>query len=178
MNISTKNVKNKELKYTLSELLSYQVSGYENMSNFQNGNWDGRSSFFNFKKATFPAGFVLMVKSKFEQMGHQVQIIRPKIPEPIGDPEMKVDSFGRTPEYEYQYNAVERLLKMRQMIARVATGGGKCLGIDTPVLMYDGTIKKVQDVVVGDKLMGPDSHPRNVLSVTKGQSKLFKIIPT
>lgn len=116
---------NKELKYTLSELLSYQVSGYENMSNFQNGNWDGRSSFFNFKKSTFPAGFVLMVKSKFEQMGHQVQIIRPKIPEPIGDPEMKVDSFGRTPEYEYQYECVERLLKQHQMIARLATGAGK-----------------------------------------------------
>lgn len=116
---------NKELKYTLSELLSYQVSGYENMSNFQNGNWDGRSSFFNFKKATFPAGFVLMIKSKFEQMGHQVQIIRPKVPEPIGDPEMKVDSFGRTPEYEYQYECVERLLKQHQMIARLATGAGK-----------------------------------------------------
>lgn len=116
---------NKELKYTLSELLSYQVSGYENMSNFQNGNWDGRSSFFNFKKSTFPAGFVLMVKSKFEQMGHQVQIIRPKAPEPIGDPEMKVDSFGRTPEYEYQYECVERLLKQHQMIARLATGAGK-----------------------------------------------------
>jgi superfamily II DNA or RNA helicase len=116
---------NKELKYTLSELLSYQVSGYENMSNFQNGNWDGRSSFFNFKKSTFPAGFVLMVKSKFEQMGHQVQIIRPKVPEPIGDPEMKVDSFGRTPEYEYQYECVERLLKQHQMIARLATGAGK-----------------------------------------------------
>lgn len=116
---------NKELKYTLSELLSYQVSGYENMSNFQNGNWDGRSSFFNFKKSTFPAGFVLMVKSKFEQMGHQVQIIRPKVPEPIGDPEMKVDFFGRTPEYEYQYECVERLLKQHQMIARLATGAGK-----------------------------------------------------
>lgn len=116
---------NKELKYTLSELLSYQVSGYENMSNFQNGNWDGRSSFFNFKKSTFPAGFVLMVKSKFEQMGHQVQIIRPKVPEPIGDLEMKVDSFGRTPEYEYQYECVERLLKQHQMIARLATGAGK-----------------------------------------------------
>lgn len=116
---------NKELKYTLSELLSYQVSGYENMSNFQNGNWDGRSSFFNFKKSTFPAGFVLMVKNKFEQMGHQVQIIRPKVPEPIGDPEMKVDLFGRTPEYEYQYECVERLLKQHQMIARIATGGGK-----------------------------------------------------
>lgn len=118
---------NKELKYTLSELLSYQVSGYENMSNFQNGNWDGRSSFFNFKKATFPAGFVLMVKSKFEQMGHQVQIIRPKIPEPIGDPEMKFNPYGRTPEYEYQYECVEKLLKQHQMIARIATGGGKTM---------------------------------------------------
>lgn len=118
---------NKELKYTLSELLSYQVSGYENMSNFQNGNWDGRSSFFNFKKATFPAGFVLMVKSKFEQMGHQVQIIRPKVPEPIGDPEMKFNPYGRTPEYEYQYECVERLLKQHQMIARIATGGGKSM---------------------------------------------------
>lgn len=118
---------NKELKYTLSELLSYQVSGYENMSNFQNGNWDGRSSFFNFKKSTFPAGFVLMVKSKFEQMGHQVQIIRPKVPEPIGDPEMKFNPYGRTPEYEYQYECVERLLKQHQMIARIATGGGKSM---------------------------------------------------
>lgn len=118
---------NKELKYTLSELLSYQVSGYENMSNFQNGNWDGRSSFFNFKKATFPAGFVLMVKSKFEQMGHQVQIIRPKIPEPIGDPEMKFNPYGRTPEYEYQYECIEKLLKQHQMIARIATGGGKTM---------------------------------------------------
>lgn len=118
---------NKELKYTLSELLSYQVSGYENMSNFQNGNWDGRSSFFNFKKSTFPAGFILMVKSKFEQMGHQVQIIRPKVPEPIGDPEMKFNPYGRTPEYEYQYECIEKLLKQHQMIARIATGGGKTM---------------------------------------------------
>jgi len=31
------------------------------------------------------------------------------------------------------------------------------------VLMFDGTLKAVEDVQVGDQLMGPDSTPRNVL---------------
>jgi replicative DNA helicase len=58
-----------------------------------------------------------------------------------------------------------------------ATGRGKCLGINTPILMSDGTIKMVQDIVVGDKLMGPDGKSRNVLSTTSGKSDLYKITP-
>ena len=57
------------------------------------------------------------------------------------------------------------------------SGTGKCLGKDTPVLMYDGSIKKVQDIVVGDQLMGPDSKPRNVLSLARGREEMFRIIP-
>jgi hypothetical protein len=38
-------------------------------------------------------------------------------------------------------------------------GSGKCHGKDTPILMYDGTIKLVQDIKVGDLLMGDDSKP-------------------
>lgn len=56
-------------------------------------------------------------------------------------------------------------------------GTGKCLGYDTDILMYDGSIKKVQDIVVGDKLMGPDSTPRTVLSLARGREMLYKIIP-
>lgn len=56
-----------------------------------------------------------------------------------------------------------------------AASSGKCLGKDTPVLMFDGTIKMVQDVKVGDKLMGDDSEPRNVLSTCSGREKLYKI---
>lgn len=58
------------------------------------------------------------------------------------------------------------------------TGAGKCLGKDTPVLMANGAIKLVQDVVVGDKLIGPDSKVRNVISITKGEELLYKITPT
>lgn len=56
-------------------------------------------------------------------------------------------------------------------------GSGKCLGKDTPVLMYDGSIKPVQDIVTGDRLMGPDSKPRIVQSTTTGIDDLFEIIP-
>ena len=57
------------------------------------------------------------------------------------------------------------------------TSGGKCLHPDTPVLLYDGRIKKAKDIVVGDQLMGPDSTPRNVLALGSGRSKMYKITP-
>ncbi len=52
---------------------------------------------------------------------------------------------------------------------------GKCLGKGTKVLMYDGTLKKVEDVKIGDKLMGDDSTPRNVLSLARGQEEMYWI---
>ncbi len=55
------------------------------------------------------------------------------------------------------------------------TGGGKCLGKDTSILMYDMSIKKVQDVAVGDLLMGDDGTPRTVLSTTTGQEQMYRV---
>jgi superfamily II DNA or RNA helicase len=57
-------------------------------------------------------------------------------------------------------------------------GWGKCLAIDTPVIMYDGTVKKVQDINIGDVLMGDDSRPRNVLSLARGKEQMYKITNT
>ena len=60
-------------------------------------------------------------------------------------------------------------------ILEVPCGRGKCLGKDTPILMYDGSIKLVQDVVVGDLLMGDDSTPRKVLTLARGTETMYKI---
>ena len=57
-------------------------------------------------------------------------------------------------------------------------GSGKCHTYDTPILMYDGSIKMVQDIVVGDIVMGDDSKPRNVLSLGRGEDELYEIMPT
>jgi len=52
---------------------------------------------------------------------------------------------------------------------------GKCLGKDTEILMYNGTVKKVQDIEVGDLLMGDDSTPRNVLTLARGREQMYRI---
>lgn len=60
-------------------------------------------------------------------------------------------------------------------ILEVPCGRGKCLAKNTPVLMYNGSVKMVQDVVVGDFLMGDDSTPRTVLSITSGRDKMYSV---
>ncbi len=56
-------------------------------------------------------------------------------------------------------------------------GTGKCHKIDTPIIMYDGTIKKIQDIQVGEFIMGDDSTPRTVLNLVRGEDTLYEIIP-
>jgi hypothetical protein len=56
-------------------------------------------------------------------------------------------------------------------------GSGKCHKINTPIMMSDGSIKMVQDIKVGDMLMGDDSQPRTVLSLARGRDKMYDVIP-
>lgn len=50
---------------------------------------------------------------------------------------------------------------------------GKCLGKGTRVMMFDGTLRAVEDVAIGDLLMGPDSKPRKVLSLSHGREMMY-----
>jgi replicative DNA helicase len=52
---------------------------------------------------------------------------------------------------------------------------GKCLGKGTKVVMFDGSLRNVEDVKVGDLLMGDDSKARKVLSLARGQEMMYWI---
>ncbi len=52
---------------------------------------------------------------------------------------------------------------------------GKCFGKDTKVIMFNGDIKKVQDIISGDILMGPDSTPRIVKETHTGKAIMYEI---
>jgi P4 family phage/plasmid primase-like protien len=56
------------------------------------------------------------------------------------------------------------------------TGSG-CHAYDADIMMADGSIKKVQDVALGDQLMGDDSTPRNVLKLCRGFGDMYRIVP-
>ena len=51
-----------------------------------------------------------------------------------------------------------------------------CFGIDTPIMMFDGSIKKAQDIKLGDLLMGDDNTERTVNNLFFGNDHLYQII--
>lgn len=63
-------------------------------------------------------------------------------------------------------------------LVEAPTGTGKCLGVNTPVIMANGDIKLVQDIQINERVMGPDGKGRTVLALGCGRSELYKITPT
>lgn len=82
----------------------------------------------------------------------------------------------------YQFNLATSALSLWQdqkvVLIRLDTGGGKCLGKGTPVLMADGTTVPVEEVQAGQQLLGPDGLPRNVLSLARGRERMYRIVPS
>ena len=72
--------------------------------------------------------------------------------------------------------AINHLNNIGSTLISAACGFGKCLQKDTPVLLYDGTIKYVQNINIGDELMGDDSLPRKVITTCSGTEQMYKII--
>lgn len=63
-------------------------------------------------------------------------------------------------------------------ITVASRGTSKCLGLGTQVMMADGSLRKVEDVRVGDQVMGPDGNPRNVLDTTRGRGPIYRVKQT
>ena len=86
-----------------------------------------------------------------------------------------VITYSPTQDFIRHYFTPESPVK--GMLLWNSVGTGKCHAKDTPILMYDGSIKMVQDIQVGEVLMGDDSTPRTVLSLAQGQDELYDINP-
>ncbi|MHA1790185.1 MAG: Hint domain-containing homing endonuclease [Candidatus Helarchaeota archaeon] len=72
---------------------------------------------------------------------------------------------------------IEKGLKSHFLIDGIK-GHGKCHAKGTKILMYDGSLKNVEDIKINDKVMGVDSKPRNVKNIGTGFGTLYKIIPS
>jgi RecQ family ATP-dependent DNA helicase len=73
-----------------------------------------------------------------------------------------------------QQEPIVNILGQRDAIVILPTG---CHAAGTRILMYDGSVRKVEDVSVGDFLMGPDSTPRMVQELCRGIGPMRKVIP-
>lgn len=87
-------------------------------------------------------------------------------------PDDEIDAF----HYIMYYLASCLDGKPKDSMILILTGCG-CHSIDTPIIMYDGSIKKVQDVQINDKLMGDDNTPRIVQELFRGRDQMVRIKP-
>nr|DAP19797.1 MAG TPA: DNA repair protein RAD25 [Caudoviricetes sp.] len=163
-----------DVKTAVSAILSYHVTGFEQTYAFKSGTWDGTSTFFKWSTSTFPAGFLAFVAARLKQLGYEVKIVRKPLPGPKGPEHPVIPGYISDERYSYQYDTVDRLVKYGGMVAMLATG---CHARGTRVLMFDGSFKAVEDVVVGDVLMGPDSEPRTVQNLCRGRDTMYRITP-
>lgn len=63
-----------------------------------------------------------------------------------------------------------------KLCIEAARDHGKCEAVGTKVRMYNGIIKNVEDLKVGDLLMGVDSKPRRVIALHRGfDDNMFRI---
>lgn len=104
---------------------------------------------------------------------------------PLGSEDYRV-LFGPTainckmpPKNSDQANAImasaKYLLEGQNHVIEAPTGWGKSACINSRVLMFNGTFRLVQDVKVGDLLMGPDSQPRTVHALGTGFMESYEI---
>lgn len=124
-----------------------------------------------------------------EPVNNLVKQVRKDFTEAITDPEKGIKSVSGDSR-AFIRNALAKQLYIiskgykpfmdafLNMVFTGPAGVGKCLAKNTPVLMFDGTIKNVQDIKPGQKLMGDDSTERNVLSIATGREQMFRIVPT
>jgi len=74
-----------------------------------------------------------------------------------------------------QKRALELFKNGHNLLILGPGGTGKCLKKGTEILMYDGSIKNVEDINIGEFIMGDDSTPRKVLKTTTGRDIMYEV---
>jgi hypothetical protein len=84
--------------------------------------------------------------------------------------------FELSPHQAFVRNFLSSQTPYNSLLLYHGLGSGKCHAKGTQILMFDGSIKLVEDIIQGDFLMGDDSTPRKVLSLANGIDKMYDII--
>lgn len=73
------------------------------------------------------------------------------------------------------YQQIELMQSVNPFGSRTSVSSGHgCFGKGTEIMLFDGSIKPVEDICIGDCLMGDDGTARNVLQLCRGKEKMYR----
>jgi len=82
---------------------------------------------------------------------------------------------GKNTSVPVGFPKLNKYIAIRKKIMTLVFGSTGCMSKGTKVIMSDGSYRNVEDVKVGDELMGPDSQPRKVLELKRGTDQMYWI---
>ena len=86
--------------------------------------------------------------------------------------------ISKMPNFQLNYHHLEWgdvVQRYNRFCIIAARDHGKCFNPNTKIRMFDGSIKPIKEIKIGDEVMGYDSTPRKVLSLHKGKDNMFRI---
>lgn len=93
---------------------------------------------------------------------------------------VKSVSFLECPECGTLINTFRPTVYQAQFLRRserykMTSGGFGCNPAGTKVVMHDGSLKNVEDIRVGDRVLGPDGTPRTVTQLHRGCEQMYRV---
>ena len=82
------------------------------------------------------------------------------------------------PDFDVGWRNIEwgNLVQKHPFIAFLCSrGSGKCFAPGFNVLMFDGSIKKIENIKLGDQVMGPDNTVRTVIQLHEGYDDMYEV---
>lgn len=171
-----------DLKHKLHIALRARPKDYAHNAAFKKRRWDGWKNFFNEKSGIFLSGLrpeVELALSHYKipyTLEDQTQAV-PLLRQSIGEDFLNdwlPSNFDPIKLHDFQPDLVNQALTYRRGIVKAPTG---CHRKGQRVIMFDGSTKMVEDIEVGDILMGPDSTPRKVLQLCRGNDEMYEVRP-
>lgn len=165
------------------ELLNYFsefATNYMFQPKYRAGFWNGKTYFYDINNSLLPIGFYKELNEFAKKFNYQIiwKLKKEEFCNNFTDEDFSgmynsIFKEGIRPR-DYQDASIKASLKYKRGTIQSITG---CHVKGTKILMYDGTFKNVEDVKIGDQLIGPDGLSRNVLKLYTGEDDLYKIIP-
>lgn len=117
-------------------------------------------------------------------MSHATNAVRCRLQRPVPTTEKGVLSCQQlrhliveamNPSQEYIANNVE-LTNDHGILLFGQNSAGKCFERHTQMVLWDGSHKFVEDLELGDVLIGDDGLPRKILALTRGNGFLYDVV--
>lgn len=152
-----------EIREELRNALAYQVSGAEWSEKYKEGTWDGKISLYNKRDKSFPTGLLFRVKQVLQDR-HVEFVIENKREKPETDKLVTTafEEHKRTLR-PYQELVIEAAKARGRGVLSVATGGGKALCINTPILTANRGWVTMGEIETGDIVFDDNGNTTRVL---------------